>query len=172
MGQARDESPGSARTQHQRAEPGNRLPRPHAGPGDDVLRVRATALNYHDSVSRGAVCRGSDRDAGDPRARRRRRSCRARPRCRRMENRRPRSRRPDQPRRGRPDRQTVHGGLAEYCRLRAQQLVAIPDGIGFEEAAALPCTYGTARRMMFTNGRVSAGEKVLILGASGGVGVC
>ena len=68
--------------------------------------------------------------------------------------------------------ETVHGGLAEYCRLRAHQLVKIPDGVGFEEAAALPCAYGTARRMMFTNGRVTAGEKVLILGASGGVGVC
>jgi len=66
----------------------------------------------------------------------------------------------------------VHGGLAEYCRLRAHQLVPIPDGVGFEQAAALPCAYGTARRMMFTNGHVTAGEKVLILGASGGVGVC
>jgi alcohol dehydrogenase len=68
--------------------------------------------------------------------------------------------------------ETVHGGLAEYCRLRAHQLVAIPDGIDFAQAAALPCAYGTARRMMHTNGRVTAGEKVLILGASGGVGVC
>jgi alcohol dehydrogenase len=48
--------------------------------------------------------------------------------------------------------ETVHGGLAEYCRLKAHQLVAIPDGIDFEAAAALPCAYGTARRMMFTNG--------------------
>jgi alcohol dehydrogenase len=68
--------------------------------------------------------------------------------------------------------ETVHGGLAEYCRLRAHQLVAIPNGIDFVQAAALPCAYGTARRMMYTNGRVAAGEKVLILGASGGVGVC
>src|SRR5207247_2770893 len=68
--------------------------------------------------------------------------------------------------------ETVHGGLAEYCRLRAHQLVRIPDGVSFEQAAALPCAYGTARRMMHTNGRVAAGEKVLILGASGGVGVC
>src|SRR5207244_8440974 len=57
-------------------------------------------------------------------------------------------------------------------RLKARQLVRIPDEVGFEQAAALPCAYGTARRMMHTNGRVAAGEKVLILGASGGVGVC
>src|SRR5260370_460317 len=68
--------------------------------------------------------------------------------------------------------ETVHGGLAEYCRLRAHQLVRIPDGVTFEEAAALPCAYGTARRMMHTNGHIASGEKVLILGASGGVGVC
>src|SRR5207244_10167875 len=57
-------------------------------------------------------------------------------------------------------------------RLKARQLVRIPDEVGFEQAAALPCAYGTARRMMHTNGHVAAGEKVLILGASGGVGVC
>jgi len=68
--------------------------------------------------------------------------------------------------------ETVHGGLAEYCRLRAHQLMRIPDGVGFEAAAALPCAYGTARRMMVTKGHVGSGEKVLILGASGGVGVC
>jgi alcohol dehydrogenase len=68
--------------------------------------------------------------------------------------------------------ETVHGGLAEYCRLRAHQLVKIPDRVIFAQAATHPCAYGTARRMMFTHGRVTAGEKVLILGASGGVGVC
>lgn len=68
--------------------------------------------------------------------------------------------------------ETVHGGLAELCRARAHQLVRLPEGVSFEQAAALPCAYGTALRMMYTNGGVSAGEKVLILGASGGVGVC
>jgi alcohol dehydrogenase len=66
----------------------------------------------------------------------------------------------------------VHGGLAELCRARAHQIIPLPEGVAFEQAAALPCAYGTARRMMVTNGGVSAGEKVLILGASGGVGVC
>lgn len=68
--------------------------------------------------------------------------------------------------------ETVHGGLAELCRARAHQLVRIPDGVSFADAAALPVAYGTALRMMTTNGHVAAGEKVLILGASGGVGVC
>lgn len=68
--------------------------------------------------------------------------------------------------------ETTHGGLAELCRARAHQLVKIPDGVSFADAAALPVAYGTALRMMRTNGHVAAGEKVLILGASGGVGVC
>jgi alcohol dehydrogenase len=68
--------------------------------------------------------------------------------------------------------ETVHGGLAELCRARAHQLVKIPDGVSFADAAALPVAYGTALRMMVTNGHVAKGEKVLILGASGGVGVC
>lgn len=68
--------------------------------------------------------------------------------------------------------ETIHGGLAELCRARAHQLVRIPEGVSFADAAALPVAYGTALRMMYTNGHVAAGEKVLILGASGGVGVC
>ncbi len=68
--------------------------------------------------------------------------------------------------------ETVHGGLAELCRARAHQLIKIPDGVSFADAAALPVAYGTAIRMMRTNGHIKKGEKVLILGASGGVGVC
>jgi alcohol dehydrogenase len=68
--------------------------------------------------------------------------------------------------------ETRHGGLAEYCVTRAHQLIALPDDISFEQAASLPVAYGTALRMMTTIGQVSAGEKVLILGASGGVGIC
>ena len=148
------------------------FPDPIPGPGDVVVGVRAAALNYHDVFTRrgmpgirismpaimgldvageiaalGPEVAGwkvGDRVLGDP--------------INRVE--------------GGLTGETVHGGLAEYCRIRAHQLVAIPDGIGFEAAAALPCAYGTARRMMFTNGRVAASEKVLILGASGGVGVC
>ena len=69
--------------------------------------------------------------------------------------------------------ETTHGGLAELCRARAHQLIRLPDGgFGFADAAALPVAYGTALRMMVTNGGVKAGDKVMILGASGGVGVC
>lgn len=66
----------------------------------------------------------------------------------------------------------VNGGLAEYAVVKAHQLVRLPQGVSFEAGAALPCAYGTAYRMMVTRGQVAEGEKVLILGASGGVGTC
>ncbi len=66
----------------------------------------------------------------------------------------------------------IHGGAAELCVVDATRLIAIPDGVSFPQAASLPVAYGTAHRMMFTNGGVKKGEKILILGASGGVGSC
>jgi NADPH:quinone reductase-like Zn-dependent oxidoreductase len=64
----------------------------------------------------------------------------------------------------------LDGGMAEYCRVSTDQLVRIPDGVGFVEAAALPVAYGTAHRMLVTHQSVAKGDKVLVLGASGGVG--
>jgi len=148
------------------------FPDPVAGEGDVLIRVRATSLNYHDVFTRrgmpgikiplpaimGLDCAGDivevgpgvegwhagDRVLVDPRNR--------------VE--------------GGLMGETVHGGLAELCRVRAHQLIRIPDHVSYVDAAALPCAYGSALRMMYTIGGVSKGERVLILGASGGVGVC
>ncbi len=64
----------------------------------------------------------------------------------------------------------LDGGMAEYCLVAADQLVAMPDRVSFAEAAALPVAYGTAHRMLVTHRTVEAGERVLVLGAAGGVG--
>jgi NADPH:quinone reductase-like Zn-dependent oxidoreductase len=64
----------------------------------------------------------------------------------------------------------LDGGMAEYCLVEADQLIAMPDGVTFEEAASLPVAYGTAHRMLITHNTVRKGDRVLILGASGGVG--
>jgi alcohol dehydrogenase len=66
----------------------------------------------------------------------------------------------------------MDGGLAERVKVSAAQLVPLPDDVSYEAAAALPVAYGTAYRMMLARGKIAAGEKVLILGASGGVGTC
>src|SRR6202140_725730 len=64
----------------------------------------------------------------------------------------------------------LDGGMAEYCLVAADQLVAMPAHVSFEEAAALPVAYGTAHRMLISHDTVRKGERVLVLGASGGVG--
>lgn len=64
----------------------------------------------------------------------------------------------------------MHGGLAEKCLVAQHQLIRMPDGVSFEQAASLPVAYGTAHRMLVTHNTVKAGDRVLILGASGGVG--
>jgi alcohol dehydrogenase len=64
----------------------------------------------------------------------------------------------------------IQGGLAELARAPASHTVRIPDGVSFEQAACLPVAYGTARRMLHERARLHAGELVLVLGASGGVG--
>ncbi len=63
------------------------------------------------------------------------------------------------------------GGLAEFVRVPAANLVSLPDHVSFETAASIPINYGTAHRMLFTRGRLVAGETMLVLGASGGVGL-
>lgn len=144
--------------------------KPTAGAGDVIIRVKASSLNYHDVFTRRGMpgiklnlpvvpgldlagevtelgegvteVKVGDRVLVDP--------------LNRVE--------------GGLMGETNDGGLQEYARVRAHQLVPIPDGVSFEQAAALPVAYGTAHRMMFTNGQIKAGDKVLILGASGGVG--
>jgi alcohol dehydrogenase len=68
--------------------------------------------------------------------------------------------------------ETLRGAAAQLCAVPQSVLLDMPDTVSFVDAACLPTAYGTALRMMQTRGRVSRGEKVLILGASGGVGTC
>jgi alcohol dehydrogenase len=68
--------------------------------------------------------------------------------------------------------ETLRGGACERIAIPAGYLLPIPEAVSFVDAACLPTAYGTALRMMETRGRVRAGERVLILGASGGVGTC
>jgi len=64
----------------------------------------------------------------------------------------------------------MDGGMAEQCLVAADQLIRMPQGVSFVDAAALQVAYGTAHRMFVTHQTVKAGERVLVLGASGGVG--
>lgn len=66
--------------------------------------------------------------------------------------------------------ESATGGLSEYFAIGADNAIPLPDDVTYEQAAALPIAYGTAWRMLITRGRLQAGESILILGASGGVG--
>jgi alcohol dehydrogenase len=145
-------------------------PIPEIGEGDVLLRVKAASLNYHDVFTRqgmpgikldlpvvpGLDLAGEITEVGpgvtgfsigdrvlvDPRNR--------------VE--------------GGLQGETMDGGLQEYCRVRAHQLIRLPGNVSYEQAASLPVAYGTAHRMMYTIGQIKADDKVLVLGASGGVG--
>lgn len=67
--------------------------------------------------------------------------------------------------------ETLPGGRAEQIAVPQSMLLEIPAGVAVERAAALPLAYGTAYRMLFARGGLRAGERILVLGASGGVGV-
>lgn len=64
----------------------------------------------------------------------------------------------------------TRGGLAEYCRVSARNLEPLPGHVPVEKAAALPVAYTTAWRMLVTAGGLRPSERVLVLGAGGGVG--
>jgi alcohol dehydrogenase len=67
---------------------------------------------------------------------------------------------------------THWGSFAEYVALHAadRNLVAIPESVSFEAAAALGCRFATAYRALIMRARLQAGEWVAVLGA-GGVGL-
>jgi alcohol dehydrogenase len=148
-------------------------PAPVAGAGEVVVRVAATAVNFHDLFTRrgmpgvrinlpvivGSDIAGTVESVG-----------------------------PDVPPRWVGKRvlvdpvmrdgervgmigETVDGGRAEFVAVRQSMLIEIPASVTFEQAAALPLAYGTAYRMLITRGKLKAGERVMVLGASGGVGV-
>jgi NADPH:quinone reductase-like Zn-dependent oxidoreductase len=62
------------------------------------------------------------------------------------------------------------GGFAEYKCARERELVLKPANLSFEEAAAVPLAAMTALHGLRDKGQIKPGQKVLICGASGGVG--
>jgi NADPH:quinone reductase-like Zn-dependent oxidoreductase len=62
------------------------------------------------------------------------------------------------------------GGFAEYVSVRETKLMLKPASISFEAAAAVPIAAVTALQALRDNGQIQPGQKVLINGASGGVG--
>ena len=65
---------------------------------------------------------------------------------------------------------TNGGGYAEYCVVPESQTLAIPEGVSFVQAAAIPETFYTVWANVFQMGRAKAGETALIHGGTSGIG--
>jgi NADPH:quinone reductase len=66
---------------------------------------------------------------------------------------------------------TGNGGMAEYALAGAHGVMPIPEGMPFDEAAAFLMTYGTSYYALKDRADPKPGEKLLVLGAAGGVGI-
>lgn len=64
-----------------------------------------------------------------------------------------------------------YGGMAQRAVLSSKNVVPLPDSISFDAGSTLPGTYGTSYHALVDRGRVQEGETLLVLGASGGVGM-
>jgi NADPH:quinone reductase-like Zn-dependent oxidoreductase len=66
---------------------------------------------------------------------------------------------------------TRFGGYADVVNAAANDSVAIPDALSFEQGAAVPVNYATAWAALHGYGSLRAGERVLVHAAAGGVGI-
>lgn len=62
------------------------------------------------------------------------------------------------------------GGFAEECVVAAEKIMPLPENMDYASGAALVLTYGTSLHALADCGRLQAGETLLVLGAAGGVG--
>jgi crotonyl-CoA carboxylase/reductase len=67
--------------------------------------------------------------------------------------------------------ETTWGSFAQFTKVQAQQLIPKPKNLTWEEAASYGLVYFTAYRMLIDQCNMQAGDKVLIWGAAGGLGV-
>jgi NADPH:quinone reductase-like Zn-dependent oxidoreductase len=66
---------------------------------------------------------------------------------------------------------TRFGGQAELVTVPEGQVFALPEGLSFEQGAAVPVNYGTAYAALILMGSLRKGDRVLIHAAAGGVGI-
>ncbi len=64
----------------------------------------------------------------------------------------------------------INGGYAEYCALPADQLIALPDDLDYQSAAAAGAAFAAAFQALVINGKLKKADAVVIRGAAGSVG--
>jgi len=129
------------------------------GPGEVVISVKAASVNFPDTLiiqnkyqtkpplpfSPGSECAGVVKEVGAG-------VTRVRPGDRVMAV-------------------TTYGSFAEEVVTPESRLLDIPPGMDFQTASAFTLTYGTSGHALIDRGELKAGETLLVLGASGGVGL-
>jgi NADPH:quinone reductase len=65
----------------------------------------------------------------------------------------------------------LYGAFAEQVVVAAASVFTMPDGMAYEVAATLPVAFGTSYHALVDRARLAAGERLLVLGAAGGVGL-
>jgi len=63
------------------------------------------------------------------------------------------------------------GAFAEYALMDAREAIPVPQGLSWEQAAAVPLVFMVVHDMLVAQGRLAAGEWLLVTGVSSGVGV-
>jgi NADPH:quinone reductase len=135
------------------------VPSPVAGPGEVVVSVRTASVNFPDVLiiqnkyqmkpplpfSPGSELAGVVRSVGDDVARWK----------------------PGDP----VMAITGYGAFAEEVKVEVNRLLPVPAGMDFASAAAFGLTYATSEHALCDRGELKAGETLLVLGASGGVGI-
>jgi len=66
---------------------------------------------------------------------------------------------------------TCKGSLAEFAVAEVDNVAGVPSEVGWEQAAALPVAYLTSLQSLRDYGKLAAGARLLVLGASGGCGL-
>lgn len=66
---------------------------------------------------------------------------------------------------------TGQGGLAEIACVPVARCIPLPDAVALEAAAAFPIAYGTSHLALTRRARLQPGERLVVLGAAGGVGL-
>jgi NADPH2:quinone reductase len=135
------------------------IPSPVPGPGEVVISVKAASVNFPDTLiiqnkyqvkpplpfSPGSECAGVVKSVGEG---------------------------VEHVRSGdRVMAVTTYGSYAEEVRTHVSRLLDIPVGMDFITASAFTLTYGTSAHALVDRAQLKAGETLLVLGASGGVGL-
>jgi NADPH:quinone reductase-like Zn-dependent oxidoreductase len=140
------------------------LPEPQIKPGEVLVRVRAIGVNFADLLQRMGLYPGSPKPPFVPGLE-----------IAGVVERVSESNRPKSSVALRPGDAvcavTKFNAYAEWVAIPADQAYRLPQGMTFEDAAALPVNYLTAFHSMFIMGNLQPGDRILIHGAAGGVGL-